>query len=344
MAKKPTYEELERKLKEEDNKALETLVEKDKRYTLATKAARVGVWEWDLQTGEFYLDPNVKEILGYSNEEIPNDIEIWSSYVHAGDKEPVMAAFQAHIEGKTPEFVFEHRMNHKDGSSRWILARGTAIRNSQGNVLKVVGTDMDITRLKQSELALSKAHDELEQRVIERTGELARTNRQLSQEIEKHKLTEKALKKREAELKLKSLNLEEVNTALTVLLEKREADKNELKETVLLNTKRLVMPYLDKIKKSRLSSIQKKYIDVIESHLNEIISPFYRSLSANYLDLTPKEIQVADLVCQGKTSKEIAEIFNVSVRATDFHRNSLRKKFGLTNKKANLRTYLLSLK
>ena len=320
------------------------LLEKDRRYALSTQAAKVGVWEWNMQTGEFYLDPNIKDILGYSDKEIPNDIEIWSSYIHTEDKEPVMSAFQSHIEGKTKEYVVEHRMQHKDGSIRWILARGIAIRDAKGIVHKVVGTDMDITALKESELALSKAHDELEERVTQRTAELARINQQLSEEIEIHKQMEIELKNQEVELKLKSQNLIEVNTALTVLLEKREADKSMLEETVLINTKRLIIPYLDKIKRSNLSPIQTKYIDVIESHLNEIVSPFYRTLSAKYLDLTPKEIQVADLICQGKTSKEMAEIFNVSARSVEFHRNSLRKKFGLTKKKVNLRTYLLSFK
>jgi PAS domain S-box-containing protein len=322
----------------------QTLRESEYRCALATRAAKIGIWEWDPQSREFYLYPNIKELLGYRDEEIPNDLRIWSSFVHPQDKEAIIAAFTSHIEGREPEICFEHRMKHKDGSHRWVLTRGTALRDSLGHVLKIIGTDMDITTLKRTELALRKAHDELEQRVIQRTDELARTNRQLSDEIEGHKLTETELKERESELRQKSQNLEEVNTALTVLLEKREADKKALEETVLLNTKRLIIPYLDKIKRKGLSPEQKSYIDVIESHLNEIISPFFRSLSSNYLDLTPTEIQVADLVRQGKTTKEMAEILNSSVRSVEFHRNSLRKKFGLTHKKINLRTYLLGLK
>ena len=320
------------------------LIDKDQRYALSTKAAGVGVWELNMQTGEFYLDPNIKEVLGYRDEEIPNDIEAWSKHIYTEDQGPVMAAFQDHVEGRTKEFVYEHRMRHKEGTLRWILARGTAIRDRKGNVLKVLGTDMDITALKQSELALSKAHNELEQRVIERTEELAKINQQLTQEITLHKQTEKELKKQEENLQLKSQHLKEVNTALTVLLEKREADKSDLEETLLVNTKRLITPYLYKLKNTNLSPIQQEYLDVIDAHINEIISPFYRALSAKYLDLTPKEIQVADLICQGKTSKEMAEIFNVSVRSIEFHRNSLRKKFGLTNKKANLRTFLQSFR
>jgi len=147
---------------EERMEAERALTEAKERYTLATGSARVGVWDWNAKTDQFYLDPNIKAILGYSNDEIPNDLEIWASYVHPDDKQPVMDAFQAHIDGKTPEFVFEHRMLHKDGSIRWILVRGTAIRDEQNKVVRVVGTDMDITDRKQAEAAVRESEERLQ--------------------------------------------------------------------------------------------------------------------------------------------------------------------------------------
>lgn len=128
------------------------------RYEMAMQAAKVGVWDWNLQTGEFYLDPNIKAILGYADEEIPNDIEIWTTYVHPDDKQPVMEAAQAHIEGRTPEYIYEHRMLHKDGSVRWIFVRGKAIRDAKGNTIRLLGTDTDITERKQAEEALRQAN------------------------------------------------------------------------------------------------------------------------------------------------------------------------------------------
>ena len=156
-------------------------------------------------------------------------------------------------------------------------------------------------------------------------------------------LAEQALQKREAELGQRSRDLAEVNAALRVLLKKRESDKSDLEEQVLLNVKELINPYLQKLKQTRTSSLQRAYLKVLEENLNEIVSPFYRTLSTTYSLLTPKEMQVADLVRQGRTTKEIAALTNSTPRAVEFHRNNTRKKLGLTNQKTNLRSYLLTL-
>jgi DNA-binding CsgD family transcriptional regulator len=157
------------------------------------------------------------------------------------------------------------------------------------------------------------------------------------------KLAEEALKERELELELQSQKLEETNTALRVLLKAREEDKRELEEKVLTNVKELVTPYLSYLKKAGLDTRQKAYLEIVESNLNDIISPFLHNISSKYLNLTPREIQVAALVKEGKATKEIAEILNLSLNAVDFHRKNIRGKLGLTNKKANLRSHLLSL-
>jgi PAS domain S-box-containing protein len=138
------------------------LRQSEQRYELATRAAKVGVWEWNLKTGEFYLDPNIKAILGYENAEIPNNLEQWVNYVHPDDRAQVMAAAQAHLDGISPEYVCEHRMIHKDGSTRWILVRGMVMRDEAGTPLYLVGTDTDITSLKQAQIALQESQAQLQ--------------------------------------------------------------------------------------------------------------------------------------------------------------------------------------
>jgi DNA-binding CsgD family transcriptional regulator len=144
-------------------------------------------------------------------------------------------------------------------------------------------------------------------------------------------------------LQTQSTTLEEANTALRVLLKRREEDKIELEEKVLLNVKELVIPFLERLKKSGLDAIQTGYASVLESSLDDIISPFSRRLSLTFLNLTPSEMQVANLVKHGKTTKEIAELLKVSRRTIESHRESIRGKIGIKNEKANLRTFLSSL-
>ena len=201
----------------------------------------------------------------------------------------------------------------------------------------------EIDDRKRAENLLNKAHHMLEMEVNKRTAELVKTNEQLKNEIEERKKTERILKENEKELENNTHELEEINAALSVLLKRREQDKKELEEKVLSNVKELIFPYVKKLQKSQLKDNQTTYLSIIESNLHDIVAPFLRRLSSKYSDLTPSEIQVADLVKEGKTTKEIAELLNSSIRAIEFHRSNLRKKLGLVNKKANLRSHLLSL-
>lgn len=157
------------------------------------------------------------------------------------------------------------------------------------------------------------------------------------------KRTDEELKQREKELEIKTGNLEEMNSALKVLLQRREEDRKELEEKVLFNVKELVVHYIEKLRNTGLDKKQAGYVDILESNLQSIISPFSRTLSHAYMNLTPAEIEIADLVRQGKSTKEMAELLNVSARTVEFHRKNIRRKLGIDQKKANLRTRLLSL-
>ncbi len=157
------------------------------------------------------------------------------------------------------------------------------------------------------------------------------------------KEAEKGLKKREEELQIKSRSLEEFNTTLRVLLKQREDDRRELEEKVLANIKEFALPYVEKIKSSKIADRDKAFVGILESNLREILSPFSQKLSSRYLHLTPKEIQIANFIKEDRTSKEIADILNVSKSAVDIHRYRLRNKLGLNRQKVNLRSHLMRL-
>ncbi len=157
------------------------------------------------------------------------------------------------------------------------------------------------------------------------------------------KRAEIALQEKEQKLEGQSQHLEEVNTALKVLLEHREEEKKKLEENILSNVQKLIFPYIEKLENSRLDDKNKTYVDIMRSNLKELISPFGNKLSSKYSILTSTEIQVADLIKHGRTSKEIASLLNVSPKAISFHRGNIRKKLGLVNKKTNLISHLRSL-
>lgn len=210
----------------------------------------------------------------------------------------------------------------KNGKNLHVLAALTTLKDEYGNIVELVGLVKDIAELKEMEKSLKNAHDDLEKRIEERTKDLNEANKALEAQ---------------------SKNLRDLNTALKVLLEKRDKDKEEEGEKILLNVKEFLIPYVEKLKKGPLTESQGNYIELLESGLNDIISPFTQKLTSKYMHLTPRELQVANLVKEGKTSKEIAEILYCTERTVVAHRANLRKKFGL-EKKSNLRTYLLTLK
>ena len=229
-------------------------------------------------------------------------------------------------------------------SGKWIRFIAATFKNSQGSLIGAIQTLDDITDKINAERALHAAHTELEVRVEERTKELIESSRALKEEVIERRLAEGLLKKQERQLKIKSENLENTNTALKVMLRQREEDKKDSEEKILTNVKEVILPYIHKLKKTPLNEQQLANLNEIETNLNNIISPFVKNLTTKFLSLTPREIQIAILVKEGKTTKEISGLLNTSTAAVDFHRNNIRIKLGLKNKKANLRARLMSFK
>jgi DNA-binding NarL/FixJ family response regulator len=149
--------------------------------------------------------------------------------------------------------------------------------------------------------------------------------------------------KQEAEVGRKSRQLAETNIALRVLLRQQEGDQRELEERIVANVHQLVLPYVRKLKGMRLNQSQMSCLEVVEANLHNIVAPFLRQVVSHFPHMTTQEIQVATLVRDGKSNKDMADLMNISVNTVESHRHNLRKKLGLQNKKVNLRSYLLSL-
>ncbi|MCD6582089.1 MAG: PAS domain S-box protein, partial [Desulfuromusa sp.] len=161
-------------------------------------------------------------------------------------------------------------------------------------------------------------------------------------DITARKHSQDTLLKSQRDLEMKKLQLEETNTALKVLIKNAEQEKLELEEAIAANILTLVEPHLDKLKRSGVDNRQASSIKIIESTLNNLVSPFVRTSIAMNLKLSPAEIQVANLIKQGKTSKQIAELLGLSSQTIDKHRSHIRKKIGVTNKDISLRELLTS--
>jgi PAS domain S-box-containing protein len=147
-----------------DDDAIETvdLDDVNRLFEAATVSSLVGVWDWKVETGEIYLSPNLKGLLGYDDHEIANHLDDWGHYVHPEDQAKVGAAVERLLNGRDgDDFEVEHRMVHRDGSDRWILARGRAIRDGQGQAVRVIGTDTDITTLRRADQQLRRHGEEI---------------------------------------------------------------------------------------------------------------------------------------------------------------------------------------
>jgi PAS domain S-box-containing protein len=161
-------------------------------------------------------------------------------------------------------------------------------------------------------------------------------------DITERKKTENALRETEKKLKAHATELSESNVALKVLLKQREQDRKDLELNILSSIKNLVSPYLIKLKRNRPLSKELSYLNIIESNLENIGSPFSARLSHQHLKFSPREIMVADLIKDGKRDKDIMEILNVSLDTVKTHRKNIRKKLGIYGKRINLRANLMS--
>lgn len=225
-------------------------------------------------------------------------------FTYHEDIEESVSMFKGLIEEKYNYYKIEKRYLHKEGQIIWAYLVVTSVRDSDGELMYTLA---------------------------------------MVEDISDRKAVERALRKREAELEVQANYLEEANAALKMLLRKRDEDKTNLQNDVLANVQELLFPYIAQLKKIEKNQQQLSYLNIIEDNLKHIVSPFGFKISSMLKKLTPKEIQIAGMVKAGMTSKEISELMGITPRTVDFHRDSIRQKLEIKNKKINLRSHLLTL-
>ena len=292
-----------------EHKKIETaLLESERRYRKLVESSLQGiVIAQGLPPRIVFANRALTDILGYSVDELTSlEPGQGMTILDAEHHDMLYGRYLDRMKGKSVPSRYEVLAVRKDGRKRWIEVSSHRIEYNGGPAVQAVF--VDITEQKLAQEALQRTHDALEDRVKERTAEL-----------------------------------KEVNRALRVLLKQRDRDKSRLEDKVVLNVKELVVPYAERLQTVLTDDKDIAYLKVLESNLRDIISPFAQKLSSRYSSLTPMEIRTAQFIRDGKTTKEIADLLNLSTRTIESHRKNIRTKMGLHGKKANLRSHLLSL-
>lgn len=287
------------------------LVNAEKRFLQVMENTGEAVWELDAEGVFQYCSPAMRRIMGYAPEELVGKMRFYD-LLSSEEREQIKKNLFKQIKHKKPFQNYVIQKLHSNNDKVTVEISGTPILDEKGDLRGYRGVVMDITERIKTESELNKYRKNLEQLITERTSQL----------------------------ECKTKNLQEVNIALNVLLQRREEDQKNLQENFVANIKELIIPYVEKFRKSKLNAQQLLYLDIIEKHLGEIVSPLLKNLKQ--FNLTPREHQVASLVKDGKTTKEIAEILMIGKGSIDTHRKSIRKKMGLT-KTSNLESRLRSM-
>lgn len=257
----------------------------------------------DLQGKFLYANQKTFDMHGYSKD------EFLACNVQKIDMPSSMALYEERLKEilETGEAHFSVEHCRKDGTTfpLEVFVKPTEWENQ----IVLLSVASDVTERRINEEELKKYRENLELLVAERT----------------------------VELEEKTKNLLEVNTALNVLLQKREKDKKILEDNFVANIGSLVLPYVEKLRKNNLDTQQQFCLDTIEKHLNEIASPLLNNM--RQYDLTPREIQIASLIKDSKTTKEISKTLGIGEGSIDTHRKNIRKKLGL-DRTSNLQSHL----
>jgi DNA-binding NarL/FixJ family response regulator len=173
-----------------------------------------------------------------------------------------------------------------------------------------------------------------------RTAELIAINKALEKEIEQREGVARDLGRQKAELEVKTMELEQYNTAVGVLLRRSEQDRQAMEDNIMQQVHKLLLPCLKNVLVTRLEAGQRLGIEAALTHLQHITSSFANKLSSPNMGLSGRELQIAGMINQGLNSKDIAHSLNMSSDTVSFHRRNIRRKLGITDTNTSLATHL----
>ena len=155
MANSDRLEQENQQLRAELAAVKQCLANQEERWNLVLQGTNEGIWDWNILTGDLFISPRWKNLLGYQDKELPNRIETWEDLLHPEDKDIVNQTAEAYLSENRPNYAVEFRLRCKDGTYRWVFSRGQVLRDDNGTPIRMAGSNTDITQRKETEAALN---------------------------------------------------------------------------------------------------------------------------------------------------------------------------------------------
>ncbi len=292
--------------------AEEILRQREERYRNILSNIQEGYCEADLSGNLLFCNKAFCKITGYSQAELWG--RNYSRFMREDEAKGLFHIFNKVLVTETQAKSINYQVTTRNGEKQYLKISVSLLNDLDGRPMGFCGIVRNITEQKQTEDKLRRSYDEIENQVNERMADLKKSQQEL----------------------------QDANTTLKILLEKKDENKAIFEKTVVSNVKELVLPIISVLAQGNLNEKQRIYLELLSENLNQITKPFLRKSPFQYANLTPTEVQIAGMIKCGKTTKEISALMNIGISTVDFHRNNIRKKLELKKKKVNLQIYLRS--
>ncbi len=270
---------------------------------IAEKISNMGSWEWKLDLNKIILSTNACSIYGIDPEDFDGTIDSLLKKIHPDDRENVIEKM-GRLNKEQKKDLSEYRIINADNEERILSVSYIVRRSDKGKIARIIALIQDITELKTADAALRKSM-----------------------------LSESMLRDRAG-------SLENINSVLRKLIKQCNIEKESSQKNIAKNIHKRVLPLVKKMKAGKVKASQ---LSALKESLEKLASSFERTITVEKFKLHPIEMEICSLIRGGLTNRDIAEHLHLSVQVIEKHRKEIRQKFGTTNKRVNLRSYLQSI-